>query len=169
MTEATARVLERSCLLAATRGIEQEIERCERFAEGLTSARAPAHERSALEARLLGLRMDLERFRALAAEDYALPEPLEITGWVDEAAEGAELHRERAAAGDPLLRVMAVDGGGFAALSPGTPCRMTVYRVYPRAEPSPGHYVCVARLRSVTVAPPPPRSLSWPSPPPGPR
>ncbi len=140
--------VKKACLAATQTAITLEIRRYAGWIDLRKSGQVAAGDLPALEATLARLKEDLQKYRAMKPEDYALPSQREMTAWVQsQAADNDILYIDRMSRSGPWYHLAGSVGGDYGPLQPNVRKKVVFYSVYPRHYGSmESAYVCIASV-----------------------
>lgn len=139
--------LKRGCIQATTKAIELEIVRHQKWLETPQEqwGSTPKEEIVAL---LEKLQADLEKYKNIQVQDYALPQKVEVIAEVDKLKEDDILRIEGLTRSGPFYHIVGIVGDDYTVVKPGK-YQMTLYLVYPRHYPFPSYYVYIAAYKRI--------------------
>lgn len=139
-------VLKENCIYSAMNGISTDIQRIE---DWLKSPGNLSEDKVAdLKSKLSELKNELNKYKLLPASEYALPEKIEIVGWINKKGD-ALLYSEGMSRSGPFYRIAGIYSGALDTLKPGVKYKMTIYLVHRRIYPFPDYYVYVVNAEEV--------------------
>lgn len=125
--------LRKQCLSATITAINLEIDRYQRWID-FRKQQGEQKDLAELQASLAALEVDLEKYLAMDAEAYVLPEKVDTVAWTgDTPGNDSVLYVEGMSKSGPWYHLVGVAGGEFATLQSNTRYHMSLYPVYPRS------------------------------------
>ena len=125
--------LQQGCLAAAIVAIDLEIQRHERWIE-VRQQQGDSQGLKVLRESLAALKADREKYAAMDADHYVLPERMTVTGWVEgKAGRDAILYVEGMSKSGPWYHLAGIRGDEYAALQAGQKYSLDIYAVYKRS------------------------------------
>lgn len=137
------KLLKESCIEATIIGIKLDIERLEGY------LRLPdLQNRETVEQALKRLYEDLNKYQNMKVEDYTLPEPIKIVGYINEpyTVDSIIYLKEQSKSG-PFYHAVKVLKDRGSEIKPKEIYEFTVYPVYRRFYPFEDWYVCVESFK----------------------
>jgi len=125
--------LKRACLEATIKAIDLEITRYQRWIDYRVQQ---GNTRDLLELRVVveKLQKERDRFTAMDAADYDLPEQLTTTAWVqNKAGDDTLLYLPNMTKMGPFYHAAGIAGGNYGVLQPNVKYQVILFKVYPRA------------------------------------
>jgi hypothetical protein len=124
--------LKKQCLAATVTAITLEIERYQQWIE-VRKQQGDQQGLTELQQSLDALKADLEKYRAMDAADYSVPEKVDTVAWVGYKPEkNSILYLEDMSRSGPWYHLAGVAGGDYAVLRPDVKYRVNFIPVYPR-------------------------------------
>jgi hypothetical protein len=139
-------VLKENCIYSAMNGISTDIQRIENWLKNPDNL---SEDKIAdLKSKLSELKNELDKYKSLPASEYALPEKIEIVGWINKKGDTL-LYSEGMSRSGPFYYIAGIYSGTLETLKPGVKYRMTIYLVHRRIYPFPDYYVYIANAEEV--------------------
>jgi|GEM_PF-959215 len=125
--------LKNMCLSATITAINLEIDRYQRWIE-FRNQQEDHNGLSELQESLAALKVDLEKYLAMDAKDFVLPEKVDTIAWVgDKSKIDSILFVEGMSKNGPWYHLAGIVGGDYDILQQNIKYHMTFYPVYPRS------------------------------------
>ena len=125
--------LKQQCLGATIVAINLEIERHQRWIE-FRKQQEDLKGLSEFQESLAVLHADLEKYLAMEAKDYKLPEKIHGVTWTgDKVGEDSVLYVEGMSKSGPWYHLAGIAGKDYGILQPKSTYHMAIYPVYPRS------------------------------------
>jgi len=141
-----------ACLSATITAITLEINRYQQWID-FRNKQGDQQGVAKLQQSLDTLKVDLEKYLAMDATDYVVPEKIDTVAWIgDKSGKNSILYVENMSKSGPWYHITGIVGDDYAILQPNTKYHMNVYMVYPRSYwGMNSSYVCITEVSESNV------------------